>query len=153
MGLNRNTNYLTKFTKFCLDFMFYSGILVTVTVPVSFRFLGRYYPNIGNNYLAMCIIFIICGMLALWIIYYLRRIFGTILTEDCFVEENVVSLKRIGIASFLISLVTAIRLFFVITPATLIIILVFFIAGLFSLVLAQVFAQAVSYKQENDFTI
>ena len=30
---------------------------------------------------------------------------------------------------------------------------VMFYAGLFSLVLAQVFAQAVSYKLENDFTI
>lgn len=148
-----NANFLSKITKLCLDFMFYSGILVTLTVPVSFRFLGSYYPNIRNNYPAMCIIFMFCGLLALWIIYYLRRIFRTILTGNCFVEENIASLKRMGIASFLISLVTVIRLFFVITPAALIIILVFFIAGLFSLVLAQVFAQAVSYKQENDFTI
>lgn len=146
-------NLLSKFTKFCLDFMYYSGILVTLTVPVSFRFLGSYYPNIRNHYPAMCIIFMLCGILALWIIYYLRQIFRTILAGECFVEENITSLKRMGIASFLISLVTVIRLFFVITPATLIIILVFFIAGLFSLVLAQVFKQAVSYKQENDFTI
>lgn len=148
-----DANFLNRFTKFCLDFMFYSGILVTLTVPVSFRFLGVYYPNIGNHYLAMCIIFMICGMLALWIIFYLRRIFSTILRGNCFVEENVISLKRMGAASFLISLVTAIRLFFVVTPATLIIILVFFIAGLFSMVLAQVFAQAVAYKEDNDFTI
>lgn len=148
-----NSNFLSKFTKFCLDFMFYCGILITITVPLSFRFLGLYYPNIGNNYMVMCIIFMLCGFLALWIIYYLRCIFRTVIQEDCFVEENVISLKRMGIASFFISLVTLIRLFFVVTPATLIIILVFFIAGLFSLVLAQVFAQAVSYKQENDFTI
>lgn len=147
------SNYLTKFTKFFLDFMFYCGILVTLTVPFSFKFLGVYYPNIGNNYIVMCIIFMLCGFLALWIIYYLRRIFQTVITEDCFVEENVTALKRMGAASFFISLVTLIRLIFVVTPATLIIILVFFIAGLFSLVLAQVFAQAVSYKQENDFTI
>ena len=101
----------------------------------------------------MCIIFMLCGFLALWIIYYLRRIFRTVIAEDCFVEENITALKRMGISSFGISLITLIRLFFVVTPATLIIILVFFIAGLFSLVLAQVFAQAVSYKQENDFTI
>lgn len=148
-----DNGFLNKFTKFCLDFMFYAGIPVTLTVPVTFRFLGRYYPNIRNHYIVMCILFMICGVLALWIIYYLRRIFGTILEKDCFVKENVVSLKRMGIAGFMISLVTAVRLFFVITPATLIIILVFFIAGLFSLVLAQVFAQAVAYKEENDFTI
>ncbi|MDE6433125.1 MAG: DUF2975 domain-containing protein [Lachnospiraceae bacterium] len=148
-----NTNSLTKFTKFFLDFMFYCGILVTITIPLSFKFLGNYYPNISNNYIAMCIIFILCGFLALWIIYYLRRIFQTVIAKDCFVEENVTALKRMGGASFFISLITFVRLFFVVTPATLVIILVFFIAGLFSLVLAQVFAQAVSYKQENDFTI
>lgn len=144
---------LSKFTKFCLDFMFYSGIVVTATVPISFKFLGKYYPNIGNNYIPMCVIFMLCGLCALWIIYYLRKIFGTVIAEDCFVEENVTALKRMGYGSFLITVATVIRLFFVITPATLIIILVFFIAGLFSFVLAQVFAQAVSYKQENDFTI
>ena len=147
------SNLLSRFTKYFLDFMFYSGILVTLSVPISFKLLGRYYPNIGNNYVAMCIIFMLCGALALWIIYYLRRIFRTVVAQDCFVEENVISLRRMGYASFLISMVTLIRLFFVVTPATLIIILVFFIAGLFSMVLAQVFALAVSYKQENDFTI
>ena len=144
---------LAKLTKFLLDFMFYCGILVTLTVPITFRVLGVYYPNIGNHYIAMCIIFICCGVLALWIIFYLRRIFATVIAKDCFVEENVTSLKRMGAASFLIALLSTIRLFFVITPATLALILVFFIAGLFSLVLAQVFAQAVRYKQENDFTI
>lgn len=144
---------LNKFTKFCLDFMFYCGIFVTITVPISFHFLGDYYPNIGNHYIPMCIIFMISGCLALWIIYYLRKIFKTVIQENCFVAENVTSLQRMGWASFLICMVTTTRLFFVITPATLVIILVFFIAGLFSLVLAQVFAQAVSYKQENDFTI
>lgn len=148
-----NTNILNKFTKFFLDFMFYSGILVTITLPLTFKIFGDYYPNIANNYIVMCILFMLCGLLALWIIYYLRRIFQTVIDENCFVEENVRSLKRMGIASFLISLVTLLRLFYVVTPATLIIILVFFIAGLFSLVLAQVFAQAVSYKQENDYTI
>lgn len=147
------TTFLSKFTKLCLDFMFYCGIVVTLTVPISFRFLGTYYPNIANNYMAMCIIFMICGFLALWIIYYLRKIFRTVIDGDCFVESNVTALKRMGGASFFISLATIIRLFFVITPATLMIILVFFIAGLFSLVLAQVFAQAVAYKEENDFTI
>lgn len=147
------SNTLTKFTKAFLDFMFYSGILVTLTVPLSFRFLGTYYPNIAEHYLAMCIIFMLCGCLALWIIYYLRKIFSTVLSEDCFVMENVTALKRMGGASFFISFISVVRLFFTVTPATLMIILVFFIAGLFSLVLAQVFHQAVTYKEENDFTI
>lgn len=145
---------LSQFTKYCLDFMFYTGILVTIMVPVLFRFFGRYFPNVeGENYVPMCVIFMVCGVLAIWIIYYLRKIFSTILKEDCFVEENVTALKRMGIASFFISIMFIVRLLFIVTLGTLTIILVFFIAGLFSLVLAQVFAQAVAYKKENDFTI
>lgn len=147
------SNLLNQFTKFCLDFMFYCGIPITLTVPLSFHFIGAYYSNIAKHYIAMCIIFMLCGFLALWIIYYLRKIFRTIVKGNCFIEENVTSLKRMGGGAFAIAALSVTRLFFLITPATLIIILVFFIAGLFSLVLAQVFAQAVSYKQENDFTI
>ena len=39
------------------------------------------------------------------------------------------------------------------TPATGIIVLVFFIAALFSKVLAYVFAEAIRHKEENDLTI
>lgn len=52
-----------------------------------------------------------------------------------------------------IAAVTAVRLLVIFTPATLIIIVVFFVAGLFSFVLSQVFDRAVRYKEENDLTI
>lgn len=67
--------------------------------------------------------------------------------------ENVIALNKMGTYSFLIAFVTAVRLVLYITPAVLIIILVFVIAGLFSKVLAGVFDQAVRYKMENDLTI
>lgn len=146
-------NSLSKVTKLFLDLMFYVGIVITITVPMIFYYLGDYYPNIGNNYIPMCILFMLSGVLALVIVFHLRKMFVTVIKEDCFVEENVICLNRMGIASFMIAIVTAIRLIFVITPATLVIIIVFFIAGLFSMVLAQVFEQAVAYKLENDFTI
>ena len=56
-------------------------------------------------------------------------------------------------SSFLIALVTAGRLLLYLTPAVMIVILVFVIAGLFSKVLSQVFDRAVAYKLENDLTI
>lgn len=59
----------------------------------------------------------------------LRRIFRTVLENDCFVRANVKSLNRMGTYSFLIALVTVGRLFLYLTPAVMIIILVFVIAG------------------------
>ena len=97
--------------------------------------------------------FAVSGILAELILYELRRMFRTVLANDCFVEANVKSLKRMGTYSFLIALVTAGRMFLYLTPAVMIIILVFVIAGLFSRVLSQVFDRAVAYKLENDLTI
>ena len=58
-----------------------------------------------------------------------------------------------GNLQFFIAVITCCRLFLYLTPAVLIVILVFVIAGLFSKVLSQVFEKAVTYKQENDLTI
>lgn len=144
---------ITKLTKWILDFMFYAGILVTVSLPVSIKIYGKFNSYFADYYIQLIVLFAISGALAELIIMELRRIFRTVLKDDCFVEANVKSLNRMGTYSFLIALVTSGRLFLYLTPAVMIIILVFVIAGLFSKVLSQVFDRAVKYKLENDLTI
>ena len=144
---------LTVFTKFLLDVMFYSGIIVTVTLPASIRIYGKYNSYFHDNYYSLCVILFLSGIFAILIIRELRRMFATVIAGDCFLRENVTSLERMSIYSFFIAAITACRLFIYLTPSVLIIILVFVIAGLFSKVLAGVFDKAVVYKQENDLTI
>lgn len=148
-----NRLQVARITKGIIDFMFYAGILVCLTLPISLRYLGTYFPHYKIFYIPMLILFLISGMLSILIIQELRSIFRTVLNEDCFVKENVKSLRRMGNYSFCIADVSAVRLLIVVTPATLVIILVFIIAGLFSKVLTDVFDQAVTYKLENDLTI
>ena len=148
-----NRLQVARMTKGIIDFMFYAGILVCLTLPISLRYLGTYFPHYKIFYIPMLILFLISGMLSILIIQELRSIFRTVLNEDCFVKENVKSLRRMGNYSFCIAAVSAVRLLIVVTPATLVIILVFIIAGLFSKVLTDVFDQAVTYKLENDLTI
>ena len=83
----------------------------------------------------------------------LRRIFQTVINKDCFVRENVVSLEKMFKWSFFIVLMSIVRCIVYVTPAMLVVILVFTIAGVFSKVLSFVFEEAVGYKEENDFTI
>ena len=83
----------------------------------------------------------------------LRKIFKTVLAEDCFVAENVESLRKMGNWSFFIALMSVVRSIVYVTMAMAVVILVFVIAGLFSKVLAMVFEEAVRYKEENDLTI
>lgn len=144
---------LTLFTKYLLDFMNYSGIVVIVTLPFSFKLYGKYNTYFADNYYSLLVVFFLAGIFALLIIQELRKMFRTVLNDDCFIRENVKSLERMSIYSFFIAVIMACQLFIYIAPSVLILILVFVIAGLFSKVLAQVFDKAVTYKLENDLTI
>lgn len=144
---------LTKWTKYLLDFMFYSGILVTISLPFSVKWIGQFYEPAVEHYEETVIIYFVLGIAALVLIRELRRIFKTVLKQDCFVMENVVSLNKMGNWSFFIALMSVVRNIVYLTKAMLVVILVFVIAGLFSKVLALVFEEAVRYKEENDLTI
>lgn len=80
---------LTMWTKYLLDFMFYSGILVTATLPFTIRQIGKALPHMAEHYWVTVAIYFVLGVAALALIRELRRIFQTVLREDCFVQENV----------------------------------------------------------------
>ena len=145
--------YLTKGVKFLLDAMFYMGIVVTATLPFTIKWIGQYYEPWVENYQESTIIYFVLGVAALVLIRELRKIFRTVLNEDCFVMENVVSLRKMGNWSFFIAGMSVVRSIVYVTIAMMVVVLVFVIAGLFSKVLAMVFEEAVRYKEENDLTI
>lgn len=144
---------LTAFTKILLDFLYFSGMVVTLFVPLIISWYGNYNTYFSKNALQLSVIFVLSGIFAVLIIRELRKLFKSVLANDCFIRSNVASLNRMGTYSFFIALITGCRLFLYITPAVIIVILVFVIAGLFSKVLSQVFDTAVTYKLENDLTI
>lgn len=151
--LEETRRRLAKETKYLLDAMFYSGILVTISLPWSIKWIGQYLPGMLENYEAMVILYFVLGVSALVLLRELRRIFGTVLEKNCFVEENVISLRKMGNWSFFIAGMSVVRSVVYMTSAMLVVILVFLIAGLFSKVLALVFEEAVRYKLENDLTV
>lgn len=146
-------NRLTKLTKALLDFMYYSGMVVCATLPFTISFYGHYNSYFATYRIPLIILFFISGVFAVLIIGELRKMFKSVLMDDCFIRENVISLRKMGTYSFCIAFITLCRLFLYITPAVLVVILVFVIAGLFSKVLSEVFDKAVTYKLENDLTI
>lgn len=144
---------ITKGTKLLLDLMFYCGIIVTLSLPVSLKWIGNYYEPVAENYKEDVIIYFVLGIAAVVLINELRKIFKTVLNQDCFVTENVNSLRKMGNWSFFIVLMSIVRSIVYVTIAMGVVILVFIIAGLFSKVLAMVFEEAVRFKEENDLTI
>lgn len=142
-----------KGTKYLLDIMFYCGIVVTASLPWSIRWIGEVLPGLIRHYEETVIIYFVLGVSAEKLLFELRKIFRTVLAEDCFVRENVVSLQKMGNWSFFIALMAGVRSIVYMTIAMIVVIFVFLIAGLFSKVLSFVFEQAVAYKEETDWTI
>lgn len=145
---------LIRITKILLDVMFYSGIVVIVTLPLTLKYAGSHYSRAFQEYYAlMLVIFALSGVCGVVIVSQLRKMMRTVVRKNCFVHENVRSLEVMGITSAAIVVLFFIKCFFLPTPATFIIVLTFFIAGLFSKVLSFVFREAIRYKEENDLTI
>lgn len=144
---------IIRITKYLLDFMFFAGIIVTITLPFSAKWLINYLPDLEARYTEYVILYFVLGVLAIAVLGELRKMFRTVLADNCFVYDNVVSLQRMGTYSFMIALFSLVRTLLCMTIAMLVVILVFIIAGLFSKVLAFVFERAVNYKEENDLTI
>lgn len=143
-----------KFTKYVLDIMYFGGFVILIMLPEIIKFLGKYYSAvITKNFALMLFVFGISGIFGILIIGQLRRMLRTVIKDSCFVYGNVESLHKMAMMSIGIVIMFIFKLFFVPTPATGILILVFFIAALFSQVLADVFEKAVNYKEENDLTI
>ena len=145
---------IIRFTKAVLDIMFVLGILITATLPFLLKTYGKYVePGIEKYIWQNSVVLGLCGIFSLMIVWELRKMFKTVIADDCFVRNNVTSLKKMSIYSVGIVFFMAVKCLFNITLATIAIMMVFIIAGLFSRVLAQVFDKAVTYKLENDLTI
>ena len=143
-----------SFTKYFLDFMFFSGILVEASLPFSLKMLGEYYwEEMSDQYWPMLIIFGLSGICGLVIVFQLRKMMKTVVKRECFVDNNTKSLSTMGKVSFVITVLFVVKCVLLPTPASFVIVLTFFIAGIFSHVLSLVFEEAVRFKEENDLTI
>ena len=118
-----------KITKYVLDIMYFGGFVVLITLPATIKFLGKYYSSvITKNFTLMLFVFGISGILGILIIGQLRRMMRTVIEDSCFVYGNVESLHKMAMMSIGIVIMFIFKLFFVPTPATGIIILVFYLA-------------------------
>lgn len=145
---------IVKMTKVILDMMYFSGIVITIMMPFILRLAGKYYAEIlAHQFIPLLFTVVPASLFGVMILYRLRCMIKTVIEEACFVWENVRSLELMAIFSFFIALFFIGKMFFVPSVATLVVIVVFFVAALFSQVLSFVFRDAIIYKEENDLTI
>ncbi|WP_010245292.1 DUF2975 domain-containing protein [Acetivibrio cellulolyticus] len=145
---------LSGMVKVLLDAVLIGGTAIFVTLPwclnLAFDLIKSTYDE---NYYFLLGFFYITGLFALSLVYEIRKIFKNINQRNPFTKDNVKSLKRMAYASFIISGSYVVKIVFFPSILTIIMSMVFVIAGLFSIILAEVFHQAVIVKEENDLTI
>ena len=83
----------------------------------------------------------------------IRNLLKNLNKKNPFIIDNVISLNRIAISCLLIAACYVIKIIFYNSFLTIIVTMVFIITGFFSIILAEVFRQAVIVKEENDLTI
>lgn len=156
---------LSSFLKIVLDILLLIGAVLFIFISKNTLYSGSFKEN-TSILTYVYVLFIIGSMSLIFIVFNVRKMIKTLIKRDPFVRENVTNLRNIWIGSFIISVCYFINFF--INPNykdfqmiyidakgihTDLEFFIFFFAGLFILVLENVFKVAVKYKEENDLTI
>lgn len=146
---------LSGYVKKLLNLILLSGILIMLGLPFVFKwYLNAFnYHDSNATYIFLLVFLYLTGFFCLWIVYEMNRIFKTLTRKDPFQMDNVRSLNRMAINAFVIAVAYIVKIILYNSFLTIIITMVFIIAGLFLIILSEVFKQAVSFKEENDLTI
>ena len=150
MYKNSFVHYLTKIL---VDVMFFGGIVCCVAVPFLMPVLKEYFGYKDSQVVPLTVILLLSGLSSLFILWQLKAMFKTLLGGNPFTSANVSCLRRCSAASFFIAIVFIAKLVFWFTVASMIIVIIFALLGLFCLTLKDVFKQAIAYKEENDWTV
>ena len=147
---------LTRLVEAVVWFFLVAAALVELSLPfmidVYLNWASDFYVAVPY-YRAFILVFLMLSTACfLWILAELALIFRTI-GKDPFVARNVGALKRMGWVALAMAALFFLKCIPFYTPMTVVCGLAMLICGLFSLVLGEVFARAVHYKQENDLTI
>ena len=141
---------ISKVLRILLKIMVVGGGLMVITMPTMFDFYVRVTHDVYTvvpEYRNFIVPFLmLSGSAVLWVVAELLKMLNSI-PSDPFEERNVRALIRIGLAFIILSGMFFVKCFFYITVLTLV------CAILFVFVLADLFRQAVAFKEENDLTI
>ncbi len=158
-------NPMARFLIIILNVLIIFGVLACVTLILS-TIAPTDIGAANRKVILNCILFFIGTSSLVFILYSLRKILKSVIKEGPFNMCNVKSLKNISYSCLVITVCYLINFFYnnQFKSFSLIDIgpegirtdtefLIFFFAGCFVWILAQIYKQAVEVKEENDFTV
>ena len=146
---------LSFFIKILLIVVMAITVLIVAALPWVVEFYLKIDYGIYNAYARTVLLIVLypCGISAFFVENELRRIFKTLEDKNPFIGQNVKSLNRMGFLMVAVFIMFIVKIIMLNTIMTMISALAFIVIALFCFILADVFKQAVAYKQENDLTI
>ena len=139
-----------------LYMIFIFGVLITITLPFMLENYLKYLyhvPSVDQGYHNFIFVFlIVIAIPGLWIIWEMIRMLHSV-PQGPFVMRNVHALRRIGIILFVLTVLFFGKCCLYATVLSISCGFLFMIGGLFVFTLANMFRQAVIFKEENDLTI
>lgn len=145
---------LSSYLKIFLDLIFLGGIIIFIGLPFFLKWYFNMLSRINSeNYYFILVFLYFTGFFALWIFHEVRKIFKTLNRKNPFMMDNVISLKKISAGCFIIAFAYIIKILCYNSILTVIIAMIFIMGGFFLIVIAEIFKQAIEYKEENDLTI
>ena len=140
--------------KHILDLIFVGGIGILLSLPIVLKwYIGLMYTRTSENYYFLLGFLFATGIFALVVVQEIRKLLKNLNKRNPFIMDNVKSLNRIAVSCLIIAACYVIKIIFYNSFLTIIVTMVFIIAGFFSIILAEVFRQAIIVKEENDLTI
>lgn len=147
-------NGLSGIVKRLIDLIFLGGIAIILGLPFILKwYMELLRENAVDLYPFLLPFLYITGILALILVNELRKVFKTLNRLDPFRMDNVKSFKIMSVCCFTIAFAYLVKILIFNSFLTIILCMVFIIAGLFLLIFSEVFRQAAIVKEENDLTI
>lgn len=158
-------NSMSKFMIDVLNVLIVFGVVTCITLIVSTIVPNDMVESKGKD-IVNCVLFFSGTSALIFILYSLRKILKSVIKKGPFNMSIVKNLKNIAVSCFFVTICYLINFFYNnqfksfklidIGPKgieTDMEFLIFFFAGCFVLILAQIYKQAVEVKEENDFTV
>lgn len=145
---------IAKIIEILFKILLIGGIICLPFIPKIYNLLKIFDIKVFNSQTIFYkIVFYLCYIICLGIIFTLNYIFKNIYKESPFNKTIEKSLKVIAVLFMLLSLIVLIKTIYIPTILSVAVIVVTFITSLCFYTLSQIFKAAIEYKNELDFTV
>ncbi len=131
------------------------GTLMVVTLPWTLNYYLMFKNTyvLGDVYYSMLVLLFLSGVCAFAILGQAKKVLHNINTKNPFTFDTANRIKYISFWCLPIAFAYMAAIYFIPSAFVLLVGLTFFFLSACIFIIAQLFYQAVNYKQENDLTI